>query len=384
MTARQLLEKKMALAMQSEMNDSQGIINGGAEMHDRSKSSELIGPHNSSQRKNIQRNHQGSWDLLAGFASKFIWGEIARRLRVVNIEVTFRCNAQCAFCSHWQSKCDTELPSYVPVLERFKPMVVNLTGGEPLLRQDLPEIISTIKTSGHYYVSLLTNGWLLTEEKARVLRESGLDGISLSLNYLSEEHDKERHINGLFQHLTHLIPRLPRLGFRRVDINTVILESNLDELIPLAEQAGKWGVGLSLSCYSAMKAGSNEYDVRQVSRLLQVICDLRQKKAAGWPITSSDWFLKQIPRFYTEGGIPNCLAGRKAIHVTPDGFVKPCPDLPVVAHYSHFNPRTFRLLDCKQCWYRCRGELESPLTLRQIMFFAKHVWKSNHMANFSI
>ncbi len=319
-------------------------------------------------------NHYNQPHSVAKLTQKFILGEIVGRPRVVNIEVTLRCNAKCDFCSHWRAKQPKELEDYSPVVKKFRPMVVNLTGGEPLMRKDLPQLILKIKQAGPYYLTLLTNGALLTIEKAEQLRVFGLDGLSISLNYGGQSQDRERRINGLFQHLSKIIPHLPRIGFSQVDINAVILDSNLSELVLLAHLARTWGVRLNLSCYSAMKTNTKTYQVQSQDALERVVKKIQELKARGWPIGNSDWYLNQIPRFYREGGIPNCRAGRRTVHVTPDGYVKPCPDFPVVSHYKTYETRTAKDIECTKCWYRCRGEVEAPLGIRQIAAYAA-LWR---------
>jgi MoaA/NifB/PqqE/SkfB family radical SAM enzyme len=304
-------------------------------------------------------------------AARFIAGELARRPRVVNIEVTTRCNAGCDFCSHREAGPGRELEDYRPVVEKLRPVVVNLTGGEPLLRRDLPFLVEGIKRGGPCYVTLLTNGALLSAETARTLRSAGLDGMSISLNHIGREHDDERRIPGLFEHVRAVIPELKGVGLG-IDLNTVVLESNVDSLVEMAHLARTWGVGLCLSCYSRGKNGNTSHVVRRLGRLEAAIDELLRLRSSGFPIRSSDWYLRRIPTFFRDGGIPGCQAGRLTVHVTPEGGVKPCPDLPVVDHFSRYDARHALRVACASCWYRCRGEVEAPLTLSRVRDYARH------------
>jgi MoaA/NifB/PqqE/SkfB family radical SAM enzyme len=255
-------------------------------------------------------------------------------------------------------------------VRRFHPFIVNLTGGEPLLRRDLLQLIQRIKATGPVYLSLLTNGALLSGEKASKLRQAGLDGLSISLNYPGPEHDQERNIPGLFEHIREVIPQVKRAGFRRIDLNTVIMATNLGRLDELARLARSWGVGLCFSSYSAGKTGSDERGDLDLEQLDETIQRMRRLKREGWPIECSDFYMENVPRYFREGGVPNCRAGQRTIHVTPDGMVKPCPDLPPVAHFSRYETRNQPPVTCTSCWYRCRGESEVPIKPSWLLYVA--------------
>ncbi|MFQ5846304.1 MAG: radical SAM protein [Candidatus Methylomirabilales bacterium] len=63
----------------------------------------------------------------------------------VNLEVTKSCNARCDCCDSWKTMDETRITDYLPIIKKFGPMYINITGGEPLLRKDLPAIVRRIK-----------------------------------------------------------------------------------------------------------------------------------------------------------------------------------------------------------------------------------------------
>jgi MoaA/NifB/PqqE/SkfB family radical SAM enzyme len=96
---------------------------------------------------------------------------------------------------------------------KLNPMVLSLTGGEPLIEKRIPAIIRDVKASQSFiYVYVVTNGSLLTEERAAEMFEAGLDQLSISLNYLDERQDDERKLPGLWSHLATLIPKITAQG----------------------------------------------------------------------------------------------------------------------------------------------------------------------------
>jgi MoaA/NifB/PqqE/SkfB family radical SAM enzyme len=298
---------------------------------------------------------------------QFFASVILGRPRIVFVEVTLRCNARCSFCSYWRDTPVPELPDYAPIVRRFNPVAVALTGGEPLLRRDLCDLVRTIKATGNRFVSVLSNGALLTRERAQALHQAGLDGLSISLNYLDERQDDERQIRGLFRHLSALVPRLRDVGFARLNLNTVLLATNLDQILPLVARAREWGVGVSVSCYSPHKAGDERFVVgpQHDSQVRDVVDGLIQARAH--VVSNTEWYLRRIPDYYRTGSLPGCQAGRRTLHVTPDGLVKPCPDLPALVPWNKYVPRRASRPDCDVCWYACRGEVQAPMDLRHMV-----------------
>src|SRR5512138_2309997 len=63
----------------------------------------------------------------------------------INLEVTKRCNARCDFCDYWKEEAPEELGDYVPVVRNLKPLSVSLTGGEPLLRKDIAQVVKSLR-----------------------------------------------------------------------------------------------------------------------------------------------------------------------------------------------------------------------------------------------
>ena len=323
----------------------------------------------------------GYLSVLKG-CPKFIRNTILGKPRIIYLEVTKRCNAQCDFCDYWKSPKQKELKDYRPIVEYFNPFAVVLTGGEPLLRSDIAHIIKETKSSSTEFVSLITNGSLLTPEKAYEFYKNGLDGISISLNYPSTAHDEQRKIPGLYQHIVDILPEIKKIGFKRLGINTVIMDTNLDQIIDLAKKSKEWGIGITFSCYSSKKNGNKRHVIEEnhLMYLKEIVESILQMKQNGTHVLNSDWYLKRIIDFNTNGFVPNCQAGKLTVHITPDGYVRPCPDLPVASHFSEYNSKHIKDVPCKVCWYACRGEVESPLTLGRILELARFQKSNNGRA----
>ena len=109
-------------------------------------------------------------------------------------EITYRCPLHCAFCynptdydKHTQNELSTE--QWINVLRdarKLGALQLGISGGEPLLRDDIEEIVVEAKKLG-YYSNLITSGVGLTEKRIQAFKEGGLDHIQLSMHDITEE-----------------------------------------------------------------------------------------------------------------------------------------------------------------------------------------------------
>ncbi len=299
---------------------------------------------------------------------KYVSNRIHGRPMLASIEMTKHCNAGCDFCDDWKTKFSPQLGDVSDMVRQLNPMVLALTGGEPLLEKRLPAIIRDVKASqGFIYLYLITNGSLLSEERAEELFAAGLDQINISLNYLDVRQDEERKLPDLYAHIAALIPKL--VARRRIVVaNTVIMRENLDQILPIARQMHAWGAKVSLSCYTDFKNGnrSHYFSPAQMQDLQQIVPQLVAHKKRFGNITNSRFYLERIvPYFHNGTGIAGCKAGNGFIQLTPDGHVRQCADFAPFVHYTEY--RGMEPTTCTRCWYSCRGESEASLTLERVL-----------------
>ncbi|HZO20803.1 MAG TPA: radical SAM protein [Gemmatimonadaceae bacterium] len=305
------------------------------------------------------------------FAAKYAWLHLRRRPVLVHLEVTMRCNARCDFCDYWKTPAAekvNELRSFADAARFFNPMLLCFTGGEPLLRRDLEDLVAAVSGAVRLkYITVITHGAMLTVERARSLWDAGINQFSISLDFLDERHDVARGIPGLAARILDTVPRLRTVGIDNVRFNTVIKDENLEHVMDIVRTAHELGVGVGLSTYTAMKNG-NATHIPRAERLALVDDVVREllafKRHHRGVITSSDWYLRQIPR-YLRGELRDpCASGLRTIHIDPIGFVRRCPDFPADMHWRDFKP--YSKIDCNACFYACRGEAQAPLTLARL------------------
>jgi MoaA/NifB/PqqE/SkfB family radical SAM enzyme len=294
-------------------------------------------------------------------------------LLALNLEVTKRCNARCNFCDYWKEESPPELKDYAVVVKKLKPLSVSLTGGEPLLRKDLDNVIVSLrKNFGFLFISLITNGSLLTPERGIKLWKAGLDELSISLDYLDERHDRDRGLPGLADHILSVAPPLRAAGIN-LCFNVVIKQGNYQEIPQILGYASKMGVKVSLSTYNCWRIYNENHMIQkaELPALKGMIKELKHLKNQSAMVTTSEYYLDKIPEFFERRGMPGCTAGLNWVQVTPDGMIKRCSDHPVAVHFSEWRKGFFPSTRCDRCWYSCRGVAQEPWTVKRFVELAK-------------
>jgi len=172
-------------------------------------------------------------------------GRVAKKLR---ISVTDRCNFACLFCMPEKEKVKwipqeeilgfDEVERITRVLASLGIEKVRVTGGEPLLRRDIEQLVRRLTSiPGIRSLDMTSNGWHL-ERKAEALREAGLRGVTVSLHSLkSERFAKISGVDALPRVLRG-IDRALEVGLSPVKVNSVAIRGyNDDEILDLVEYA---------------------------------------------------------------------------------------------------------------------------------------------------
>ena len=255
---------------------------------------------------------------------------IANRPMVVSYEVTLSCNCNCRHCDLGGFVKDEKQATpeeYGDIARCLKPLAVQISGGEPLLRKDIAAIVKAIRQAGPEYAILVTNGWLLNESRYLRLREAGVSQFSVSLDFPDERHDDFRRRPGLYKRLEQTVPGLAKLGFRDIILNTAITKANVREILPLARKAADWGVDISYSAYTALRTENEDYCLNSTDDLeilRRAIDDLMTLKKQGTYVANPELTLRDTLKFFEQGYMPNCKAGIKFLVVMPDGSLIPC------------------------------------------------------------
>jgi MoaA/NifB/PqqE/SkfB family radical SAM enzyme len=300
-------------------------------------------------------------------AGRAVASYVLRRPWCASFELTHNCNARCQHCHRGEHVAETLATpqTLLEVCRELKPLVAILSGGEPLMRHDLLEIVRTLKAGcSPLRVFLNTNGALLTRARFDGLVDAGVDEVLVSLDYPDARHDGFRKIPGLFGRIGALLGELPPRERRRVVLTTVLHAENFREAPAVARLALDWGVNANFSAYTALRTNDTSLLISgdDVPAFGRVVEELIAVKRAHGNVLTSDWVLRQMVRFFANGGrLGRCRAGERMVVVNPDGTLSPC-GLLVRDYRTHDDlKREFTARnECSACYTSTRGNSERP------------------------
>ncbi|OKH12528.1 radical SAM/SPASM domain-containing protein [[Limnothrix rosea] IAM M-220] len=187
----------------------------------------------------------------AHFISRALYKTIQNRNlpNMMSFAVNDICNATCEHCSFFEGVEEpgravlslAESQKFIQDSQELGVSVINFVGGEPLMREDLPDIIKSVDQDLSTTV-LFTNGWYL-EERVKELKKAGLDSIYISLDAANaKDHDKFRGKEGLFARAIQGVKKAKDLGFSVGFSCTITPESYFNDgwrsLIELGKKIG--------------------------------------------------------------------------------------------------------------------------------------------------
>ena len=256
---------------------------------------------------------------------------LAQRPIVVSFEVTDSCTCYCKHCDHGGPKDDSrnlQPADYRRYVEALRPCVVQISGGEPLMRDDVVDIVRNIKYDGCMPYTILVSNWSqMTEERYLELCAAGVHQFSVSLDFPDDRHDVFRGLPGLYDHISDLIPRCARHGFDNIVLNSCITSENLNEINPMADKAREWGVNMCYSAYSARRTGCRDYFLNTPEQLATLNREFdrveERRDSTNW-VVNSPTTLEATRRYFENNGAPGCKAGLRFLVVTPQGMLQPC------------------------------------------------------------
>jgi len=258
---------------------------------------------------------------------------------LVSWNVTSACDLRCPHCYlDAGAKAEGELTTEraLELIDEFARMgteMLILTGGEPLLREDLPELIEAASGAG-IHVVLGTNGRLLDTARARDLREAGLSGVGISIDSLDPaRHDAFRGREGSLDRALAALDACREQGLPVV-MQSSVFEWNREELPELVQLARDRGAA-AFNAYFLVCTGRGEQltdlapaDYEQSLRWLG-----EQEVVHRGEMMVRAKCAPHAARIACEAGAPlggsaGCLAGKSYVRIGPRGEVTACPYMP--------------------------------------------------------
>ncbi|MGQ0685475.1 radical SAM protein [Bradyrhizobium sp.] len=269
---------------------------------------------------------------------------------LISWNLTRRCNLACGHCylsAHHRDSAQTgelstaEAREVITQITDLAPgSMVVLTGGEPMLRSDLPEIVSACVAAGLMPV-IGTNGTLLDECAARMLRDAGVAGVGISVDSANPDfHDRLRGYAGSWTAAISGIAAARRTGLA-VLMQTTMFEDNRREIDAIADLAADLqAIALNFFFLVCTGRGVTQTDLDNATYAATVREILRLQserpgvmiRARCAPYVRRELGLKAGDSAGTFADFSSsCLAGKSYLRITPEGKVTPCPYIPGVA-----------------------------------------------------
>ena len=259
-----------------------------------------------------------------------------RPILSLRVTITNRCNVNCIYCHHdgmRSSKNEMtpdEIHKICQIAKRIGVRKIRLSGGEPLIRKDIVEIVSKINSVGFKDISLTTNGILL-EKYAEDLKEAGLDRVNVSLDTLNAETYEFITKKDYLESAKKGILKSVEVGLYPVKINMVVMKGiNEHEVKDMFKFCKENNMVLQLielieseNCDDDKFSAEYHYKLDMIEeRLADIADDVKERE-----------FMQGRKKYYIDGGeievvkpVDNSkfCANCTRLRVTPDGKIKPC------------------------------------------------------------
>jgi len=264
--------------------------------------------------------------------------------RIVAFEVTDRCLLKCRHCRAAASDNDRPDPLDTSAAKRimdglaaYTRCVLIFTGGEPMMRPDIFELIRYSRTVGLRPV-MATCGSHLNSQSAAQLKEAGLLSFSFSLDGMNADtHDAFRRVPGAFAATMRAVDEARRAGIR-FQFNTTLTRLNIDQMDAIAALAVEQGA----SCWNPFilvpvgrAAGIRDllFSPQEYELLLERLAEIKNSLSIDLRLTCGPQFARVTRRKKIKGAetVPGCLAASEFAFIGHRGQVQTCGFLDIPA-----------------------------------------------------
>lgn len=244
-----------------------------------------------------------------------------------SIIVTYRCNAKCNMCDVWRYPTNPSEEIGIELIRKLpKIFFVNVTGGEPFVRQDLPEIIGELRKKAKRIV-ISTNGFF-TDRIIELCKKFPDLGIRISIEGAPESNDKIRNIPDGYLRTQETLRKLQETGIKDIGFAMTVQDVNYKDLVGLYEMAKKLDYEFATATLHNShyfhkldnKIKNKEMIIIEFERLIKRL--LISEKIKEWFRAYFNYglinYIKGNPRL-----LP-CEMGRNGFFLDPWGDVLPC------------------------------------------------------------
>jgi Fe-coproporphyrin III synthase len=248
-------------------------------------------------------------------------------IKFASIITTYRCNCKCHMCDIWRHPTRAEEEITPADIAKLPPVPnVNVTGGEPFLREDIEDILDVLRPKSKRVV-ISTNGYW-TDRVLAVAKKHSWIGVRISIEGLPKANDELRGIEDGFDHGIRTLAELNHLGLKDIGFGITLSDRNAKDLMELYHLAKMLRVEFATAAIHNSfyfhkldnQFAQSQIAVKELEKLIDELLGGKRIK---------DWF-----RAYFNFGLANyiqgrprllpCKMGRQAFFLDPFGEIRPC------------------------------------------------------------
>jgi MoaA/NifB/PqqE/SkfB family radical SAM enzyme len=261
------------------------------------------------------------------------------------IYITERCNSRCRTCTAWKNQQDSGLNAgtWTDILRQIRQIgieSVEFSGGEPLLRRELPELVRTAKDLGFPTRLVCTNGLALNQQRLNDLVQAGVNSFHISLDGMRDTHRFIRGVDG-YDKTINAIEMIAGAGIP-LTILTTLVRQNIDELELIASIAARYGATWFLNLLENKKYLFRGIDIEpllitdpvEIDRVIGQLHSIKEKYSAMclYDEASVNYIRDYLVDPKRESDIP-CTIGNRSIYFDSAGNLYPgCMSLPPIGN----------------------------------------------------
>lgn len=334
---------------------------------------------------------------------------------IANFIVTNRCNGQCTTCNIWRMdpRPDPTIAQITSFFEKNRETLRNLkfiqlTGGEPFLRDDLPEIASVVhKAAPKCMIWLPTNGLLpekIHETTIQLLRQTDkpLIGVTISLDGEGEAHDIQRGIDGSYKKALRTLKLLSDLKRKtsRLHLSTgfTLTVNNYIQAPIIQRISYRHGADFSIrpvnisEHYYQNTEQKDNFSPDEVWKTVKYLAHIVRNEKGVFKSLTMLAYLEGIKEFLGDGRTLPCSAARESVFIDGFGDVFPCivmnhklgnayetPLKDILASEETRNAREIiSELRCPTCWLECEVYRDIRKDWRRLL--DAYLWSFNQFS----
>lgn len=292
------------------------------------------------------------------------------------IAITLNCNSRCIMCDIWKNKIPNELPA-----EYYKKLPsslrdINITGGEPFLRQDIVEIVRNMRSAApHARFIMNTNGFMphmVKKHLPGILQIDPNFAFRVSIDGIGDAHDAIRRIPNGYKKILESLRIAKELGAKDLGIAFTLIDQNVDELPKVQKLADDLGVEFSMTVAtnSVIYFGSGKENLRpknpeQLEYRLEQAAKVHLSRMSPKELMRG-WFIKRLLTFVQSGKralvcdagtgffYMDSLGSIYTCHIKPwkMGNIKDRPIEEILANQTYVK----KVAACDACWMVCTAK----------------------------